>query len=129
MAYNAKLSYYGALWKPGNIDKAARKAAESTRKYGVTLLKATTPIKSGALSAAWEARVSGNGILWRNSRPYAQYVELGTKRMAGRHMLEKALPSITNHFKSQLMREIGTLAAKRVLEAQPISYDNSRSFN
>lgn len=54
--------------------------------------KSLTPVRTGFLKRSWKL-VKHKRLHWSlvNSAPYAAYVEHGTPRFTGRHMLKKAL--------------------------------------
>lgn len=104
----SEISTHGALFKPGaTITPAIRKAAENTRAKLLADLKAVTPVRSGRLSSGWSVKLAGNGLEVSNQTPYATYVEMGTKRMPGRHMLGQTLPRAQRHFRVELAKQVG----------------------
>lgn len=112
----AIINAFGPLFDPNlKITPAIQKAAESTRVFGTLLVKSRTPVRTSLLRSQWETRLEANGIRFRNGTYYGLYVEMGTKRMKGRHMLGGALPEIQEHFKTQLAKEIGKSLSAKVL--------------
>ncbi len=112
----ASVSFYGALAEGFSVTPAIKRAAENTRKYGLKIVKANTPVKTGEMKGAWKAELEGYGIRWTNSALHASFIEGGTRFMAPRAPLAKALPLIKAEFRKQLGVEIGKkLAAKITL--------------
>lgn len=57
----------------------------------VESVKHKTPVRTGALKAAWSYEVEDKLLTVGNTMPYAVYVELGTPKMAPRGMLTTTL--------------------------------------
>lgn len=100
------INFYGELFNSGGITPEIQKALEVARAYGISLVKARTPVDSGLLRANWDAQVQGRGIKWTNPTSYASYVELGTKKMRPRYMLTDSLPDIAQVFEEELGKQI-----------------------
>lgn len=110
----AQISYYGALAEGFTVSPAIKRAAEATLKFGTKLVKSNTPVKTGNMKSSWKAELEGYGIRWSNEAKYSSFVEAGTRKMAARAPLAKALPAITAEFRKQLGKEIGTKLAKKI---------------
>lgn len=108
------ISFYGALADGFAVSPAIKKATENTLKFGLKLVKSNTPIKTGRMKSSWNATLEGYGIRWSNDAPYASFVEGGTRRMAPRAPLAKAIPAIRAEFRKQLGRELGNKLAKKI---------------
>lgn len=126
MPFNAQIYYYGKLTNAKGVD--IQTALEKTKQYGIALVKASTPVKSGTLKAGWDAQVTHNGIIWKNPTPYSGYVELGTKRMRGRNMLGNSLPYIKEYFGKQVAKSLGARVASQVVRSVPITYGTIRKL-
>lgn len=101
------ISYYGALFREGQpITPGIARAANVAKTYGVALIKARTPVDKNVLRPAWQAKLEDSGIRFINPTPYAGWVEMGTRKMSGRHMLADSLPDINNMFRQQLIKEL-----------------------
>lgn len=128
MPYNAAISFHGNLLKGGKVDnKVVRQSLEKARQYAETLVKATTPVRSGTAKAGWSVRVSGGGLLWRNPVPYSGYLEHGTRHMRGRHMMANSALATQKYFIKQLGSSLGAKVAKNVIMSTP-TYENTRTF-
>lgn len=68
--------------------------AEEFAEEFVRKVKARTPVRTGRLQGAWDWDVSSNEITIENLTDYAGYVEDGTERMAGAHMLKTTLSEV-----------------------------------
>ena len=123
MAYQASINYYGKLIEGGKVrTDVVQNALRQSAEYGQTLVRAITPRRSGRLASGWSVRVVAGGLLWTNQTPYSGYVELGTRHMAGRHMLERAANATRQRFEQQLGRELGTQIATNAIRSR-IGYD------
>ena len=104
---------YGPLFETKTVTPAIRKAAQAALTYGITAVKAKTPVLTGLLRSQWEGKLEGNGVRMINNAPYAIYVEMGTRNMPARAMLQRTMPEMTAVFQKRLAAEIGkTMAAK-----------------
>lgn len=123
----APISFHGALFTEGSdITPAITKAAHVAKAYGLGLVKARTPVDTSELKSNWKAALEANGIRYVNDTPYAAYVEHGTSKMLGRHMLGDSLTDIETVFYNELSREIGkTLAFDLIEVADNPSYTNT----
>jgi hypothetical protein len=120
----ATIDYYGELFN-GKVDQKVRFALETARVYGLALVAARTPVDTGLLKSKWQAQLEAQGIRWLNDAPYAGFVELGTRKMAPRHMLTNSLPDIERVFEDTLMRTLGAEAARKAISpAQYPTYQN-----
>lgn len=123
------IRYYGQLFvtKGKNIPKAVQKAANDTQTYASLVLRANTPVKTGHLRDSWNVMQTKKGLGITNNAKYAIYVEMGTKHMAGRHMLENSLPSITEYFKDRLTENLGKSLAAEVRKGSEVTYESLRN--
>lgn len=110
------ISFEGRLWDKGNVTQAMRKAANDARVYGLQIVRSRTPVDTGKMKASWDAQLTNRGILWTNSAPYSQFVELGTRKMAPRYPLTNSLPAIENRYLESLGKQLGYQAANKALE-------------
>lgn len=102
------IKYYGALFNPNqNITPEIRKAVDETIPYGLALIKARSPFKTGALKAGWRGKATGQGVEWTNEVPYTIYQEMGTRFFPAKAMLSQSIPEINEYFKQRLNRAIG----------------------
>ncbi len=67
---------------PDALNAAALAAAQDAAAEAVRTAKALVPVRTGALRASISATKTANGAMIRAARPYALYVELGTRRAA-----------------------------------------------
>lgn len=104
------ITYYGVLADGFKVTPTITAAAERTRQYAVKLIKERTPVDTGTLKRNWEVDLEGYGLRIENPTPYAPFVELGTRKMAGRHMVEGAMPAIIAEFR----RQLGLLLSKKL---------------
>ena len=112
------ISFHGPLFD-GKVTDSIRKAAKGTQDFALKTLRAKTPVDTGRLRSEWQVSLEGKGLRITNAAPYATYVELGTSRMSGRHMVDQSLPAIASYFQRQLGRELGhQMAAKVIGDAQ-----------
>lgn len=126
MAYKATINYHGKLIANGQVrTDQVRQAMQRSATYGETLVRTLTPKRTGRLQAGWSVRVVGSGLLWKNPTPYAGFVEIGTRRMNGRRMLEKAERATRKYFQQQLSRSMGVNVTLAALEKTP-DYANIR---
>lgn len=75
--------------------------------------KRLTPVRTGFLRASWKL-VKHKRLHWSlvNNAPYAGYVEHGTSRFKGRHMLKRALQQ-TKAIRIGEKAALGAAAAKK----------------
>ena len=80
----------------GKYMKKVEHEAELQSKVVMNLVlkkaKSFTPVRTGFLKKSWKL-IKHKRLHWSivNDAPYAAYVESGTPRFSGRHMLKKAL--------------------------------------
>jgi hypothetical protein len=125
----ASISYRGDLWnKDQKPTKQIKDAAEETKSYALSLIRARSPVKTGALKAGWQIDVGSNGLVYRNEVPYTIYQEMGTRYIEPRAMLTQSLPEITEYFKEALARRIGKAydARKKRRDRSADQRDNRR---
>lgn len=119
------ISYYGALADGFKVTPSITAAAERTRQYAVKLIKERTPVDTGRLKGSWNVDLEGYGLRIENATPYAKFVELGTRKMRGRHMIEGAMPQIISQFRKELGTALGRALAGRItqgVEPKPLDY-------
>lgn len=109
------INFYGQLFDGARITPAITRAAEDTREFGLALIRAKTPKRTGRLASNWQVNLEAHGLRYQNPTPYGIFVEMGTKKMAGGHMLGSSLPAIETHFKKALAREVGLRLGKRIV--------------
>lgn len=122
------ISYYGVLADGFKITKPVSVAAERTRQYALNLIKERTPVDTGTLKRNWSVGLEGYGLRIQNSTPYAPFVELGTRKMRGRHMVEGAMPLIISEFRRQLGYALGARLSgviTRGVEPESLNYNNA----
>lgn len=77
--------------------------------------KEGTPVRTGTLRDSWMVEVHddedyvliGSPVdAFPNNKPYASYVELGTSKMVGRHMLQNAATQHAAEYKSLAERAL-----------------------
>ncbi len=122
------ISYYGVLADGFKVTPSITAAAERTRQYADKLIKARTPVDTGTLKRHWQVDLEGYGLRIENPTPYAPFVELGTRKMAGRHMIEGAMPSIIAEFRKQLGLVLSKKLAATItagVEGETLSYTNA----
>lgn len=110
----SEISFYGALADGFSVTPAIKRATEKTLRYGLKLVKANTPRKTGNMIASWNGELEGYGIRWTNKASYSSFVEGGTRRMTARAPLARALPLIRAEFRKQLGNELGKKLAKQI---------------
>jgi hypothetical protein len=110
----AEISFYGALADGFTVSPAIKRAAENTLKFGLKTIKSNTPIKTGTMKGSWKGELEGYGIRWTNSASYSSFVEGGTRHMAARAPMARALPAIKSEFRKQLGKEIGAKLSKKI---------------
>lgn len=123
------ISQHGQLYTSNAAKAAVSNALQKTQVYGVGLLQASTPVRTGAAKAAWSSAIEGKGITWRNSRPYVIFLEKGTRHMSARPILAPNLPKIQQYFNKTLVASIGRKAAASIYNksATPVSFDSATS--
>lgn len=109
------INYYGELFEGAKITPQITKAADETRKVAIKTLRQNTPVDTGRLKAGWKVVKEGHGFRITNETPYAVFVNMGTRNMAPRRMLEKSLPTIEATFKKALAKEIGKKLATKII--------------
>jgi hypothetical protein len=112
---NVPIKFYGQLFTGDEITPSIARAANIAKTYGLALIAARTPVDTGLLRSNWKAKLEGNGIRWLNDTSYASFVELGTKKMAPRHMLTDSLLDISEVFESELLKDMGRKAGAKLI--------------
>jgi len=82
--------------KNQKVFEELRREIKATNKYFASefadefleRVKRKTPVRTGRLQAGWAADVEEEEISIYNDVEYAEYVEDGTERMSGAHMLK-----------------------------------------
>jgi len=115
MTMTSTINYYGQLFDGAAITPAITRAAEDTRQFGLAMVTAKTPRRTGRLASNWQVQLEAHGLRYQNPTPYGIFVEMGTRHLAGRHMLESSLGAIEAHFKKALAREVGLRLGKRIV--------------
>ena len=121
------INYYGVLADGFKVTPAISAAAEQTRRFAEKIIKARTPVDTGTLKRSWDIDLEGQGLRITNDAPYAPFVELGTKKMAGFHMVERSMPEIQREFRRQLGVSLGKALASAItmgVEPPELSYNN-----
>lgn len=108
---------YGPLFETKTVTPAIRKAAQAALTYGITAVKAKTPVDTGLLRSQWEGRLDGRGVRFQNNTPYAVFVENGTRSMRARPMLSSTLPEVQAVFQQRLSAELGKALAAKVIDS------------
>lgn len=68
--------------------------ADEFAKEFVSRVKVRTPVDTGRLQSGWDAHVTKDAITIENLTPYAGFVEDGTDRMSGAHMLKTTMSEV-----------------------------------
>ena len=117
----ATIQYSGPLWnKNQKPTKQIKDAAEQTKAYALALIRARSPVKTGALKAGWQVNVTGNGLTYTNPVPYTIYQEMGTVHFPAKAMLSSSIPEINEYFKQVLSERIG-----KAYDARKVRRDRS----
>ena len=122
------ISYYGVLADGFKVTQTITAAAERTRQYASNLIKQRTPVDTGTLKSNWHVDLEGYGLRIVNDTPYAPFVELGTRKMRGRHMVEGAMPLIQSEFRRQLGMALGARLSGIItqgVEPSELTYSNA----
>jgi hypothetical protein len=116
--YSASVNYYGKLLQGGKTNTfVVKKALAESRQFAELLVKSLSPVRSGNLKAGWKVRTVGAGLLFTNPVPYTGFVELGTKKMAGKHMLDAAVDATREQFLTKVSEATGRhIAQKAILD-------------
>ena len=91
---------------------ALSKAIDAATKKSAVLVRAAamknTPVKTGHLRRGWKGPTSKGKWEYEvaNAVEYAMYVEKGTFRFAGRHMLEQAVHEVEPIHKAAILAAI-----------------------
>lgn len=124
--FKATINYYGKLFDGDVISPGIKAALEGTREFAALTVRSRTPVDTGRLKSQWNFDISGNGIRFKNSTPYAGFVEYGTSKMAPRAMLTRSLPDIQDYFNKSLANEIGKRLGERIIaDSIPAPYYNT----
>ena len=127
MSYDSSINFYGELFNKPNVTPEIRGALQVARSYGLALIKARTPVDTGALKEHWKAKTEGQGIRWSNQQHYAGFVELGTRKMAPRQMLAQSIPDIERVFEEELRRSLGRkFGVDIIAQVYQPTYENTK---
>ena len=112
-----EIRYQGVLFDPNpKVNVAIARATKTVAEYSVGVIRSRTPIDTARLWKGWSMVTGARGVEIRNPTPYASFVELGTRKMSARLMLNRSLPEIEAKFKDALASELQrTLGATKVL--------------
>jgi hypothetical protein len=127
MAIKIGLSQHGQLFTSNSAKYAVQNALNKTKVYGLGLIQASTPVRTGEARAGWSVIQEGKGLTWQNRVPHSVYLEFGTRFMRARPMLAPNLPKIKDHFRRELVKSIGRNAASSVVSKgnEAVSFDSA----
>jgi hypothetical protein len=90
----------GPLFNNPDIAQDCQVAIDRTLEFGLRIVQEATPVITGALKQGWYVQHSQHAIT--NSEPYCVYVENGTSRFEGRHMVGRNIGIIQEKLSEQL---------------------------
>lgn len=102
----ANISTYGEIFSSPTVTPEIQKALVQTRNYAEMRIKQRTPVDTGRLRASWDLKLANKGLSIVNPQPYAGFVDLGTRKMAARPMVEPTVTEAQEFFADRLAAEI-----------------------
>jgi len=93
-----------------NVQKKIEQAVRQTAQEIIDDTKRHTPVRTGALKAAWRLQKRGSGKFTRyqisNSKKYASFIEDGTRYIRPRRMLANAIARGERRLRSRVAKII-----------------------
>lgn len=123
------LEQHGKLYDSKAASKAVESALIKTKVYGLSLIQASTPVRTGEARAGWRVKTEGQGLTWQNNVLHSQFLEHGTVHMRARPMLAPNLPKIKSFFQKELIKAIGRKAASSIVskDSTAVTFASSTS--
>ncbi len=104
-----KVRTSGLIFEPGSSAKLVGEVTKEAIKYGRSLIKSRTPVRTGNLRDGWQTDLSfPNGSIFSDVE-YGIFVERGTRYFVGRRMMERSLPDIDRYAERELRQKVRRL--------------------